>query len=93
MDAAHLSDYDLDARSAHTIALRAGLPDTAAQSLVGEAKLRQTTDPRTGHFLRRLTQVRAARILVTTRLLPYALQDFHQRTTAWHLREISAGAQ
>ena len=77
MDAAHLSDDDLDARTAHTIARRAGLPDTAAQSFVGEAKLRQTADPRTGHFLRRLTQVRAARILVTTRLFPLELQDFN----------------
>ena len=77
MDAAHLSDDDLDAKTAHTIALRAGLPATAAQSFVGEAKLRQTADPRTGHFLRRLAQVRAARILVTTRLFPYELQDFN----------------
>jgi tetratricopeptide (TPR) repeat protein len=77
MDAAHLSDDDLDAKTAHTIASRVGLPDTAAQSFVGETKLRQTADPRTGHFLRRLTQVRAARILVTTRLFPYELQDFN----------------
>jgi hypothetical protein len=77
MDAAHLSDDDLDAKTAHTIARRAGLPDTAAQSFVGEAKLRQTADPRTGHFLRRLMQVRAARILVTTRLFSYELQDFN----------------
>jgi hypothetical protein len=77
MDAAHLADEDLDAKTAHTIARGAGLPDSAAQSFVGEAKLRQTTDPRTGHFLRRLSQVHAARILVTTRLFPYELQDFN----------------
>jgi tetratricopeptide (TPR) repeat protein len=77
MDAAHLSDDDLDARTAHSITRLAGLPETAAQSFVGEAKLRQTTDPRTGQFLRRLAQVRAARILVTTRLFPVELQAFH----------------
>jgi len=77
MDASHVADEDLDARTAHTIARRAGVPDSAAQSFVGEAKLRQTADPRTGHFLRRLTQVRAARVLVTTRLFPYELQDFN----------------
>ena len=76
MDAAHLSDDDLDARTAHSIARHAGLPDSA-QSFVGEPKLRETADPRTGHFLRRLTQVRAARILVTTRLCPYELQNFN----------------
>jgi hypothetical protein len=74
MDAAHLSDDDLDARTAHHIALQAGLP-TPAQSLVGEAKLRQTTDPRAGQFLKRLAQLHASRILVTTRLFPYELQS------------------
>jgi tetratricopeptide (TPR) repeat protein len=76
MDAAHLSDDDLDSRTAHAIARIAGLPATAAQSFVGEAKLRQATDPRTGEFLRRLTHVRASRILVTTRLFPFDLQTF-----------------
>jgi hypothetical protein len=77
MDAAHLADDDLDAKTAHTIARRAALPESAAQSFVGEARLRQATDPRTGHFLRRLTNVRSARILITTRLFPYELQDFN----------------
>jgi len=44
---------------------------------VGEAKLRQTADPRTGQFLRRLTQVRGSRVLVTTRLFPFELQAFN----------------
>jgi tetratricopeptide (TPR) repeat protein len=77
LDAAHLSDDDLDAKTAHHIARPAGLPDPAAHSLVGDAKLRQTIDPHTGHFLSRLTQVRAARILVTTRLFPFELEDFN----------------
>src|SRR5262249_9589741 len=75
--AAHLSDDDLDARTAHQIARQFGLPDSAAQSFVGEPRLRQTADPRTGYFLRRLTTIRAARILVTTRLFPYNLQSFN----------------
>jgi hypothetical protein len=77
INAAHLFDDDLDARTAHHIARQAGLPHTAAQSFGGNPKLRQTTDPRAGHFLRRLAQVRAARVLVTTRLFPYELQDFN----------------
>ena len=93
LDAAHLSDEDLDAKTAHAVAEHDGLPDTTAWSFVGEATLRQTTDPRTGHFLRRLTQVRATRILVTTRLFPYELQDFNGEplagTAAHFLRGLS----
>jgi tetratricopeptide (TPR) repeat protein len=76
IDAAHLSDDDLDAKTANFIAQAAGLPSTAAQSFVGEARLRQAIDPRSGEFLRRLTNVRASRILVTTRLFPFDLQSF-----------------
>jgi hypothetical protein len=93
MDAAHLADDDLDAKTAHTMARRAGLPETAAQSFVGEAKLRQTTDPRAGHFLHRLTQVGASRILITTRLFPYELQDFTGDPVAWCVGALSAGTQ
>ena len=89
LDAAHLSDDDLDAKTAH--ARRAGLADRAAQSVVGDAKLRQTADPRTERFLRRLTQVRAARILVTTRLFPYALQDFEGEPLAGMERLFLSG--
>jgi tetratricopeptide (TPR) repeat protein len=93
MDAAHISEDDLDAKTAHQFAHRAALTGPAAQSTVGEAKLRRTADPRTGQFLRRLTQIRAARILVTTRLLPYELQDFNGEllsgTAATFLRGLS----
>src|SRR4029453_13021430 len=37
-------------------------------------RLRQCTDPRAGHFLRRLAQVRASRVLISTRLYPAELQ-------------------
>jgi tetratricopeptide (TPR) repeat protein len=78
IDAAHLADEDLDAKTAHTIGQRAGPPASGPGTFMGDAKLRQTADPRTGHFLRRLTQqVRASRILVTTRLFPYELEDFN----------------
>jgi hypothetical protein len=36
--------------------------------------LRQCTDPRAGHFLRRLAQVCASRVLISTRLYPAELQ-------------------
>jgi|GEM_PF-432636 len=40
----------------------------------GEHRLRKTSDPRAGAFLRKLTTVRAARVLVSTRLYPADLQ-------------------
>jgi hypothetical protein len=37
-------------------------------------RLRQCADPRAGHFLRRLVQVRSSRVLISTRLYPAELQ-------------------
>ena len=74
MDAAHLADDQLDKETANHVAGAYDLPTTAGQSFVGQHRLRQTTDPRAGAFLRKLAQVRAARILITTRLYPSALQ-------------------
>jgi hypothetical protein len=74
MDAAHLSDDDYDKQTANFVANAIGLPESAAQSFTGEHRLRKTADPRTGAFLRRLSGVRAARILVSTRLYPADLQ-------------------
>jgi len=74
MDASTLSDDQLDRQTANFVAGAAGLPASAAQSFTGEHRLRQTTDPRAGAFLRKLTQVRQSRVLITTRLYPYALQ-------------------
>ena len=73
-DAARLADDDLDDHTANRVAEAYGLPETAGQSFVGRHRLRMTTDPRAGQFLRRLTHVRASRILVSTRLYPSNLQ-------------------
>jgi tetratricopeptide (TPR) repeat protein len=75
MDAAHLSDDDYDQRTANWVANAYGLPASAAQSFIGQHLLRKTADPRAGSFLRKLTMVRAARILVSTRLYPADLQN------------------
>jgi tetratricopeptide (TPR) repeat protein len=74
MDAAHLSDDDYDRQTANYVANAIGLPASAAQSFTGEHRLRKTADPRAGAFLRKLSTVRAARILVSTRLYPADLQ-------------------
>ncbi len=74
MDAAHLADDDLDRQTANYVAHAYNLPASAAQSFTGEHLLRKTADPRAGAFLRKLSNVRAARILVSTRLYPADLQ-------------------
>jgi tetratricopeptide (TPR) repeat protein len=74
MDAARLADDDIDQRTANYVAKAYGLPESAAQSFVGQHLLRKTADPRAGSFLRKLANVRAARILVSTRLYPADLQ-------------------
>ncbi|HYP26238.1 MAG TPA: DUF4062 domain-containing protein [Blastocatellia bacterium] len=74
MDAAHLSDDDFDKETANFVAKAYGLPESAAQSFTGEHRLRKTADPRAGSFLRKLANVRASRILVSTRLYPADLQ-------------------
>src|SRR2546423_3825037 len=74
MDAAHLSDDDYDKRTANVVANAYGLPASAAQSFTGEHRLRKTADPRASSFLRKLANVRASRILVSTRLYPADLQ-------------------
>lgn len=74
MDAAHLSDDDYDKQTANYVANAIGLPASAAQSFTGEHRLRKTADPRAGAFLRKLSRVRAARVLVSTRLYPADLQ-------------------
>jgi hypothetical protein len=74
MDAAHLTDDDYDKQTANHVANAYGLPESAAQSFTGEHRLRRTADPRAGSFLRKLANVQAARILVSTRLYPADLQ-------------------
>jgi len=74
MDAAHLSDDDYDNQTANFVANAVGLPASAAQSFTGEHHLRKTADPRAGAFLRKLSNVHASRLLVSTRLYPADLQ-------------------
>ena len=74
MDASYLVDDDYDARAANYVVGATGLSASAAQSFVGQHRLRQTTDPRAGAFLQKLAQVRASRVLVSTRLYPTELQ-------------------
>src|ERR1022692_3669444 len=42
-----------------------------------DARLRKTTDPHAGAFLRKLSACRAARVLISTRLYPADLEDRH----------------
>ena len=74
MDAAYLSDSDYDREVANYVANAYGLPPEAAQSFTGQHLVRKTADPRAGAFLRKLSKVRAARILMSTRLYPFDLQ-------------------
>jgi tetratricopeptide (TPR) repeat protein len=74
MDAASMSDDDLDERSGNVIPQDIGLPESAAESFIGRHRLRKAIDPRAGNFLRKLTQVQKARILISTRLYPAEFQ-------------------
>ena len=74
MDASYLADDEYDELTANWVAGAVGLPLSAAQSFIGQHRLRHTTDPRAGAFLQKLAQVDASRILMTTRLYPWALQ-------------------
>ncbi|MGH3902193.1 MAG: HEAT repeat domain-containing protein [Pseudonocardiaceae bacterium] len=73
-DASRLADDDLDEQTAHQVAGAMGLPPSAAASFTGQSRLRNTVDPRTGVFLRRLAGLRASRVLITSRLFPADLQ-------------------
>jgi predicted HTH transcriptional regulator len=74
MDASYLTDDEYDEQTANRVAGAAGLPPAAAQSFIGQHRLRQTIDPRAGKFLQRLAQVGASRVLISTRLYPSELQ-------------------
>lgn len=74
-DAAFLDDDTaLDEQTANYIAGISGLPESGAKSFIGKHRLRKTTDQRTGHFLRKLSQIRKSKILISTRLFPADLQ-------------------
>jgi hypothetical protein len=73
-DAARLADDYLDEQAANWVAGARGLPASAAASFTGQTRLRLTTDPRVGAFIKRLATVQATRVLVTSRLYPRELQ-------------------
>lgn len=73
-DASRLLDDDLDEATANRVAGGYGLPASAGQSFIGAHPLRKTADPRAGRFLQKLVQVRASRVLASTRLYPAELQ-------------------
>src|SRR4029079_19334914 len=81
-DAARLADDELDERTANVVAGALGLPEEAAESFTGQHRLRRTADPRDGNFLRRLVNVSASRILITTRLYPADLQAISRQPIA-----------
>lgn len=75
VDAAYSGDEStLGEETVNRVAGAIDLPESAGQSFVGKRKLRMTADLRAGRFLRRLAQVRASRILISTRLFPADLQ-------------------
>src|SRR5262249_18284330 len=74
MDASYLADDEYDEQAANRVVGGIGLPASAAQSFVGQHRLRQTIDPRAGAFLQKLAGVVKSRILITSRLYPTALQ-------------------
>jgi hypothetical protein len=74
MDASKLPDDEYDAKCANYVTGAVGSSLTATQSFVGQHRLRQTTDPRAGTFLQKLTQIKQSRVLISTRLYPWALQ-------------------
>ena len=74
MDASYLADDDYDQQTSNWVTGAIGLPASAAQSFVGQHRLRHMTDPRAGAFLQKLAQIAKSRILITTRLYPSVLQ-------------------
>src|SRR5258707_1611691 len=74
MDAAQMLDDDLDQETAHEERMFAGVPENIRETYLQKHRLRQCIDANAGRFLRRLTTIRASRILVSTRLYPAELQ-------------------
>lgn len=75
MDAPRMADDDLDERSENFVVGSSGLLDSTEVAFRSRHRLRKTFDPRAGNFLRKLSSIRASRILVSTRLYPAELQN------------------
>jgi len=74
MDAAQMLDDDLDKETAHEERMFAGIPENVREPYLQKHRLRQCIDANAGRFLRRLTGIRASRVLISTRLYPAELQ-------------------
>ncbi len=74
MDAGSFADDEFDYQTANFVEGAVGSPRFTVQPFSGQHRLRQTTDPRAGHFLRKLALVQNSKILISTRLFPLALQ-------------------
>jgi tetratricopeptide (TPR) repeat protein len=72
LDAARLSDEELDQATDNVVPLRRISTETP-YTLGSQHRLRKACDPRAGSFLRALTHVHASRVVITSRLLPAAL--------------------
>lgn len=76
MDSAHLPDDDIDEQTANANAIVGitGVPDDVRGTYLDKHRFRQCADLRAGAFLRKLARVRAARVIISTRLYPAELQ-------------------
>jgi tetratricopeptide (TPR) repeat protein len=74
IDAALSTDDHFDRQTSNSVANAYGLLESVTPSFMREHLLRRTADPRTGSFLRKLTGVKSARLLISTRLYPAELQ-------------------
>ena len=74
-DAPTMEDDALDVDAENFIRAMPGAPEYAVESMGNRKRLRKTTDPRAGAFLRKLSRSRASRILISTRLYPAELQS------------------
>lgn len=73
-DAASMSEENLDEEAENFIRALPTVPEYSVESLGNRKRLRRTTDPRAGAFLRKLSRIQASRILISTRLYPAELQ-------------------
>jgi tetratricopeptide (TPR) repeat protein len=79
LDAAHLSDEDLDELTAHTQLHSAATAWYAQGGHAEKHRLRQCADLRAADFLAKLATVRSSRVLISTRLYPAELQGSTSR--------------
>ncbi len=74
VDSSRFADDDLDAQTANLVTGALGFPQSAAQSFVGQQRLRQASERRTSRFFKRLLTLKAGGVLMTSRLYPADLQ-------------------